>query len=705
MTQLLPKALLIAMGIGLFVPNPSVDQAVDPGKYQPELAKLVASYLNYYHYSQMPLDDVIAERSLDLYLQALDFNRMFFLASDIRSFRAFEDQLDDDLRSDHYTIDKPFTIYNRFRQRVAERVDKALQLLDSDFDFNLDESIAVDRSEEAWAESVEVLNDLWRKRIKEQMLRFKLQGKSDEDSRSLLRKRYERLKKDIFENESMDVLERYLSSLAQSFDPHSQYFKPATKDNFDIDMGHSLEGIGATLRTEGEYTIIVELIPGGPAARSGELKPNDKIIAVAQGDEEPVDVVDLRIDRVVKYIRGKKGTEVRLTVIPADAIDESQTKIVRLIRDKVMITANDAKGDVREWRDDEGQLHRFGVLTVPSFYMDTAAKFRGDPNFKSTTRDVRKILDDLEGKDVEAIVIDLRNNAGGSLDEAVELTGLFIRTGPVVQVKSQNGRVKVLQDPDPDQIYDGPLVVLTNVFSASASEIFAGAIEDYGRGLIVGDEATHGKGTVQNVIDLDPSLERVLSRNLPDKTAGALKLTTHVFYRVSGSSTQMKGVAPHVVLPSPFDRYEFGEEHLEYALPWDRIDAVPFHPCGLVPEETQSLQEKSLGRIAKDPEFQYLKEDYAEWLKRKEENRVSLNEAVRKKEQDELDALEEQRKQERMARAHADAAKTDVEGSLADGEAPDFILNEALNICADYVRLVKKRVVVAGAENKDVSAE
>jgi len=403
---------------------------------------------------------------------------------------------------------------------------------------------------------------------------------------------------------------------------------------------------------------------------------------------------------VVKHIRGKKGTEVRLTVIPAEVIDESQTKIVRIVREKVMITANDAKKEIREWRDEEGQQHRFAVLTIPSFYLDTEAKFRGDPEFKSTTRDVRKLLAELEEDKVEGVLIDLRNNAGGSLDEAVELTGLFIRSGPVVQVQSQNERLKILRDPDPKQVYDGPLVVLTNVFSASASEIFSGAIKDYGRGLIVGDEATHGKGTVQNVIGLDPSLERVVQQDLPEKTAGALKLTTHVFYRVSGSSTQQKGVAPHVILPSPFDRFEFGEEHLEYSLPWDAIESVPFDRYGLVSEQTRILQKKALSRIAADPEFQYLQEDYSEWMRRKKENTVSLNEAKRKAEKEESEELEEKRKLERMARAETTASKTDTEGDLVEGDLPDFVLHESLNVFCDYVDLLQEKITVAGVDTK-----
>ncbi len=660
--------------------------------YQPELAKLVSSFLTYYHYSKEMVDDKVAERAFDNYLESLDYNHMYLLASDVKDFQTFVPSMDDDLRGKTVKIDKPFLMFNRFRNRVYERIPAILDMIDKGFDFTLDEYLTIDRSKEPWADTVDDLNERWRLAVKEQSLRFRMNGKSDEDTRKLMKVRYERLLKDYQDFDSVDVLEQYLSAIAHAFDPHSTYLKPATKDNFDIDMGHSLEGIGATLRRENEYTIVVDLIPGGPAAMSGEVKPNDKIFAVAQGDEEPVDVVDMRIDRVVKYIRGTKGTEVRLHLIPADAMGD-ETKLVSLIRDKVMITAEDVSKEIREVEDKDGNKHRYGVITVPSFYLDSQAKMKEDPNYKSTTRDVRKLIKELEQESVDGLVIDLRNNGGGSLDEAVELTGLFIKDGPVVQVRGRKGQYRVLDDPDHDIVYEGPLVVLTNVFSASASEIFAGAIQDYDRGLVVGDSATHGKGTVQNVIGLDSSLERVLNRQFEDGVAGALKLTTHKFYRVSGSSTQLKGVEPDLILPSPSDVYELGEQYLDNALEWDVIDRVNYTNYGLANSFVEVIKENSKKRVDQNREFQYLREDNEAWRKRKLENRVSLNEAVRAKEKADLESLDKIRKQARLAAM----SKTpqDVEGGLDEVTITDFVLDEAVNILYDYDRATRGKFVAS----------
>jgi len=687
---MLTKIKLIGALVVLFVQaSPSfADEALSPDQFQPELAKLVATYLSYYHMEKMPIDDTVSERTLELYLRSLDYNRIFFLESDVNEFMRYRHELDDDLQGRIYLIKKPFEIFNRYRTRVQERVDVALKWIDHDFDFEKDESYTIDRSELPWAKTAEELDQLWRLRIKEQCLRFRLQEKPVDDYRELLRKRYERLAREVGRYDSQDVMERFLTSLAQSFDPHSSYLKPATKDNFDIDMGHSVTGIGATLRTEGEYTIVVTLIPGGPAALSGKLKPNDKIIAVAQGDEEPLDVVDLRIDRVVKHIRGKKGTEVRLTVIPADAVDESQTKVISLIRDKVVITAFDASKEVHEIETPNGK-RRFGVITVPSFYQDSAARFRGEKDYKSTTRDVRKLIGELVADGIDGIVVDLRNNAGGSLDEAIDLTGLFIEDGPVVQVHNGEGRPDVMVDQDESIAYRGPMVVLTNIFSASASEIFAGAIQDYDRGIVVGDEATHGKGTVQKLINLSPYLERMVQQSLPDRSAGALKLTTHKFYRVSGGSTQNKGVLADIALPSPYGRAEYGEEQLQFSLPWDEIPKIEFDDYGVSDEVLTYLEKQSHNRILEEPEFQYLNEDIARLRKHRETNALSLKESVRRAEKELLEGIEAKRDEAREARAAKSTLVVDDADSDSnvdvDDDARDFVLREALHVLGDYV--------------------
>ncbi|MCB1050546.1 MAG: carboxy terminal-processing peptidase [Acidobacteria bacterium] len=668
------------------------------GPYQAELTRLVTSYLAYYHYSRKNIDDEISAKAFHLFLENLDANKLFFLQSDIDEFKKYELAIDDDLESAESKLEIPFNVYERYAQRVDERVQVALKYIKSDFDFNKDESMVLDREDMPWAKSKAELDEIWRMRIKDQIIRFLLQDRDKEYYTDLLSKRYERLAKEVRENDSIDILERFLSSVTRAYDPHSQYLKPATKDNFDIDMGHSLEGIGATLRNEGEYTIVVDLIPGGPAALSGKIKPNDKIIAVGQGDEEPVDVVDLRIDKVVKQIRGKKGTEVRLTIVPATSVDMSDASVVSLIRDKVIITSQDAKKEVHEIKDSQGRNHKFGVINVPGFYLDSNAKYNGEKDFKSTTRDVRKLLKELEGDKIEGLVIDLRNNSGGSLDEAVELSGLFIKKGPIVQVRAQDGDARVLDDPDPAQVYDGPLVVLTNVFSASASEIFAGAIQDYRRGIVVGDQATHGKGTVQKLIGLEPFLRRLVDGELPDNLGGALKLTTHKFYRVSGSSTQLQGVRADIPLPSVYDQTEFRESKLENALNWDQIKPVEYDRYQVSADMVAALRLASEKRVTVHPEFAYVREDAKHFSELRAENRVSLNLAKRKAEKTQQETLDEQRKKERQVR---NPVEVDKDKKVETGDAPDFVLQEAIEILNDY-RLFQNGQSLATAQQETV---
>ncbi|CAM2066371.1 Carboxy terminal-processing peptidase [Sulfidibacter corallicola] len=685
-------------------------------EYQPYVANLVSNFLSLYHYSGLNLDDDLSKRVFKEYLESLDYNRMFFLESDIQQFRAWETQFDDQLRMVPANVSTAFLIYNRFRQRVDERVENINELLDQEFDFTKVEGYVLRRHEQPWAKSKDELNQIWRRRLKEDLIRFELQGKPKKDTLDLLRKRYERLSRNNRDLDETDVLETFLSSVARTFDPHSAYLKPMTKENFDIEMGHSLEGIGATLRTEGEYTVVAALVKGGPAEKSSKIKPEDKIIGVAQGKKgEYEDVVDLRLDKVVKKIRGPKGSLVRLLMIPGDAKDYSQTKEVALIRDRVEITAMDAKAEIMEMEGENGNAMRVGVIEIPSFYMDTSAKVAGDPNYKSTTRDVRRLIAKLESKNIDGLVIDLRQNGGGALDEAIELTGVFIDEGPVVQVRDFNGRVRVHRDPDDELRYRGPLVVLTSVFSASASEIFAGAIQDYDRGVVVGAKSTHGKGTVQNIFSLQPSLNKQMRRAFAEDVAGALKMTTLKFYRISGSSTQFKGVEPDVVLPSPYDDLDVGEEDLDYALPWDEIDAVPHKNYGLVRDLVPVLKANSAKRLTKNNEFQYLAEDSAYRKKNRERNSVSLVLAERQKEKEELEAKENARDESRKIRVSG--IKTDetiilennkaivapedekpdenkaetIAGAEKDDEEkvaiPDYILEECLMVMRDYISL------------------
>ena len=677
---------LLASGFILSDKEKKASSAVD--QHQPDIAALVSTYLTYYHYQRYGLDDEVSKKVFKAYLKNLDFNRMFFLQSDIDGFSKFQLQLDDFIKAEPANLEPAFHMYEVFKQRVIQRVDLALALLSKDMDFTVPETFSYDRTEAPWAQSMEELDELWRRRIKEDVIRFQLRDKPKDEYLDILTKRYNRLKKNIVESEPADITERFLSSLAETYDPHSSYLRPATKDNFDIQMGHSLEGIGATLTTEGEYTVVVSLVEGGPAHRSEQIHVNDKIIAVAQGDDEPQDVVDMRIDKVVKQIRGPKGSKVRLTIIPNEAADHSITKEVVLIRERVEITTEDAKAEIKELEAENGHLLRVGVIDIPSFYMDTRGKFKGDPNYKSTTRDVRKILKNLKKEKLDGLVIDLRRNGGGSLDEAIQLTGLFIDKGPVVQIRDYRGGVQVEDDPDPRQVYNGPLVVLTSIFSASASEIFSSAIQDYGRGVVVGSKSTHGKGTVQNVVSLEQALERKLRTRFDDDVAGALKLTTHKFYRISGGSTQFKGVEPDVVIPSPFDGMEVTEETLDYALPWDEIDPVKYKNYRMVGSSLDFLKTNSARRVALDPEFRYVREDLEYSRSRKQKNSVSLVLAKRLAEKKELEDLEKNRKEERKLRIPVAKSETDEPPKDDDKETvpvPDFILEETLLIMRDYI--------------------
>ncbi len=623
------------------------------GETEPAVARLVATLLAQYHYDGRTPDDAIAREWMENYLQNLDFNHVFFLQSDVDAFMALATTLDDDIRSPKPKLDVAKRIYDRYRQRVAERVADANAILDGPIDLTDDESYRFDRKDAPWPRDAAEARELWRKRIEEQFILGALAGRSEDDTRDLLRKRYHRLLTDVNAAEPMDILERYLTAFTTTFDPHTVYFKPATQDNFDIEMQNSLEGIGASLRTVGEYTVVAGLIPGGPAEKGGELQVNDKIIAVAQGDGEPVDVIDLHIDKVVQQIRGKKGTEVRLTVIPADATDPGETRVVRIIRDKVVLADSDADLTIHEV---EGR--RYAVIEVPSFY--------ADPSGSSASRDVERILrqDMLADGPIEGVILDLRQNGGGSLQEAVNMTGLFIDRGPVVQIRDGGGDVEVLSDRRRGMAWEGPLVVLTSPLSASASEIVAGALQDYGRALVVGSRTTHGKGTVQTLIGLSDMMAR-FGRKPP--RAGALKLTTQKFYRVNGASTQVKGVMADVVIPSPWDGLDVYEADLDNALPWDTIAPVSYTPVGRLQPLLPELQAASEARVASSEAFQKMAEARAERERLKREKTVSLNLAVREKEKRE-----------------GPTEPNDTEDGQTSKEDP--VLDEALRVLADYTR-------------------
>jgi carboxyl-terminal processing protease len=551
------------------------------------------------------------------------------------------------------------------------------ELIDKPFDFTVDETYNTDREKALWPKNTAEANELWRKMIKSQALSLKLSGKKPEEISKTLKERYENQQKALSKFTSEDVFSEYINAFSSAVDPHTTYFSPAASDNFKIDMSLSLEGIGASLRTDNDYTKVAEIIAGGPAFKTKLLRKDDRIVAVAQGtDGKMVDVVGWRIDEVVKLIRGPKGTTVRLQIIPAGADEAGLPKEITLVRDKIKLEEAAAKKEIVPITQN-GKTMRMGVITIPTFYMDYEDAQKGNKNYNSTSRDVRRMIKELNAEKIDGLIIDLRNNGGGSLSEAIELSGLFIPDGPVVQVRDASGKVDVMKDPDPSQVYTGPLAVLINRFSASASEIFAGAIQDYKRGVVIGEQ-TYGKGTVQNMVGLDRFM-----RNEGEKL-GDLKLTIAKFYRVTGSSTQHKGVSPDIQLPSRFSAEEFGESSQPSALPWDQIKSTSFKPANNVsPALVSKLEANSEKRLKTDPEWKQYQSAIEELKKAQKKSEISLQEAKRKKERDEL----EQKRKVANKIESSDPEVPDEEGDQkpSDSKAKDLYLNEGAKILADMV--------------------
>lgn len=576
------------------------------------------------HYVPAVLDDDLSSRIFDTYLEDLDPSKSYFLKSDIDQFEAYRFEMDNALRRGD--LKPAFDIFNRYHERVVDRFQKVLAMLEEGidrFDFTRPEELLIDRDKAPWATTTEQLDDLWRKRIKDAVLNLKLAEKEQEKIQELLVKRFSNRLVRARQTNSEDVYQLYMNSFTKTYDPHTQYFSPRTSENFNINMSLSLEGIGAVLQLEDEYTKVVSLVPAGPADKTGLLKPNDKIIAVGQGQEgDMVDVIGWRLDEVVQLIRGKKDTVVRLDIIPANGNEAGESKTIQITRNKVQLEEQSAQSSIIEI-EQFGHVHKIGVVDIPTFYVDFKALQKGDRNFKSTTRDVRKLIRELMAEEVDGIVIDLRDNGGGSLQEAKTLTGLFIDRGPTVQIRSKSNRVDILDDRDIRVIYDGPLAVLVNRLSASASEIFAGAIQDYARGVIIGSQ-TFGKGTVQSLLPLN---------------RGQLKLTQAKFYRISGESTQHKGIIPDIIYPSSYDPDSIGESTLDRPLPWDKIKATAYHTKSNVSLYVPELRSLHVGRVATNPEFNYLKEAFAYRKAQNEDDTVSLNEAVRISERNDREAF------------------------------------------------------------------
>jgi len=591
------------------------------------------------HYTHQPLNAEMSQKFLRNYLELLDFSHLFFTQKDVDALTAkYGTALADDVLLGN--LKPAYEIYDLYQKRVDERVAKIKELLKQPMDFKTEATVDLRREKAPWPKDAAEADELWRGRISSELLQEKLSEHPIEPGPQLVGRRYDRIARNVHEENREEQMKLYLDALAQSYDPHSEYLSKADFKNFNIQMGLKLVGIGAMLRTEDGYAKIESLVPGGPAQTDGRLKVGDRISAVGQGSGEYVDVRDMRLDKVVEMIRGKKGTKVRLLAIPANAPDPSQRKTVELVRDEINLKDQEARADIIIKKDAEGNPVKLGWLTLPSFYADM------DRHSKSTTRDVLALLKRLKKENIGGLVIDLRRNGGGSLEEAISLTGLFLKSGPVVQTKGSNGNIVISSDPDPGIAYAGPLIVLTSRQSASASEIFAAALQDYGRAVIVGDKNTFGKGTVQTILPIGRFTSLLGSRSDDD---GELKLTIQKFYRVAGGSTQLHGVASDIVLPTLTDLPEFGEGALKNCLNYDEVPKARFTKWSnaLFIDE---LKRRSAERVPQNQEFHYVMEDMERLRKKLDENRVSLNEDARKKELQDEKARKETRSKERLAR-------------------------------------------------------
>ena len=650
-------------------------KVLSPAPYMMQEDEVVNTILSRYHYKKFNLDDSLSSVIFDRYIKSLDYNRSFFLASDIKNFEKYRFKLDDDFKDGN--VAPEFEIYNVFTKRLDNRIKYVHELLKKGFDFSINENYEFKRDSAAWPKDEKEWDEIWRKKIKSDAISLLLAGKNWPSIDTTLQKRYDNYKRAFSQLNSEDVFQIVMNSLTESIDPHTNYLSPISSANFKIDMARALEGIGAQLTSEDDYTKVHEVLPGGPAFKSNLIHNGDRIIGVAQGKNgEMVDVIGWRLNDVVKLIRGPKGTVVRLQILPAAEGINAVPKEIKITRDKVKLEEMSAKDDSLDITNNKVPF-RFGVISIPAFYRDFEAQAKGDKNYKSTTRDVKKLIEELKKQKVDGIILDLRNNGGGSLQEAIALTGLFIKSGPVVQVKNSDGTIDVGKDPDPGIVYNGPLIVLVNRFSASASEIFSAAIQDYGRGLIVG-ENTYGKGTVQNLIDLN----RVM-KNSDDKY-GQIKLTIAKFYRVTGGSTQHLGVKPDIEFPSAYTADEFGESSQPSALPWDQIKAAMFTRYGNIKKYIPELEKKHEVRIKDSPLFQDLIADTREFKESLEKESVSLNLDVRKKQKEEEAA-------KKLARENALRKKEGLK-LLKKGEVPestkkakDAELEESGYILSDYI--------------------
>ncbi len=656
--------------------QPAIQQAGPPQANPPQagptardgvVSRLIARLMPGTHVSGKKLDDTLSQRALDLYIKAFDPLKLYFLQSDIDQFHQYQDTIDDNVRAGDLRI--AYFIYNRFVRRVDERVADAMALLDSELDFTADEQIVIDGDAAVYAQNSDEARDRWRRQIKYALLDLKDDGTSGDEARDQLRRRYQRYARRWKDTSSDDLLEMFLTAVTTGYDPHSTYMSPQTLEDFKISMGLNLDGIGAALREKDGATVVSEVIPGGAADLHGKLKPDDVIVSVGQGENsEMVDIVEMPLKDVVKLIRGKAGSKVRLGVRVGGA---GNVETYDIIRARVELESSAARGvAVQHTLPGTNNTTKLGYITLPSFYMDMDSAKRNDSDYRSSTRDVARVIEELKAEGVKGIVLDLSRNGGGSLTEAISLTGLFIDYGPVVQVKNADGSVQQYDDEDRGTAWDGPLVVVCSQFSASASEIFAGAIKDYHRGIVIGDPATHGKGTVQTLMDIGQSLFRNNRENY-----GALKVTLQQFYLPDGQSTQKKGVAADVILPSITSKMPVSEGDLDYALEFDTVPGASHTLYAMTPEDLiNRLRINSERRISEDMEFGDLLRRIELYVQQKDEDSISINEEKFMTRRAELDAQKEEEEEELENEINKDEIFVD-----------NYYNQEVLNITHEYV--------------------
>ncbi|WP_077037397.1 carboxy terminal-processing peptidase [Pelomonas sp. KK5] len=695
--------ILLALAVttrGAVADSTPAGPLLQPSAQEAKAARLAAELLSRYHYKAIPLDDALSSRIFDQYLKALDPEKLYFLQSDVdRLAAADRTRLDDAILGED--LRAPFEIFNLYERRVVERMSYARGLLAKGFDFERDEALMIDRKDQPWPVTEADARELWRKRIKNDWLRLKLAGQDEAAIAKVLDKRYDGVAKRLGKLASADAFQAFMNAYTMAIEPHTNYLGPRAAENFDIAMRLSLVGIGAVLTEIDGYITIRELVAGGPASQSGQLKVGDRIVGVAQGTGGPMsDVVGWRLDDAVALIRGTVNSTVRLDILPADSGPDASSRTVALVRNTITIQDSAAKAKVYSVTTGEGQ-RLVGVITLPSFYEDVDGLRKGDKDYRSAGRDVAALLADMKARKVDGVLIDLRNNGGGSLREAVGLTGLFVGKVPVVQTRNAQGGITVEKNVNTEVAWNGPMAVLINRASASASEIFAAAIQDYGRGLVIG-EPSFGKGTVQTVASLDQ-----IARNATPEY-GELKMTIAQFFRVNGGTTQLRGVTPDIAYPSTGDDTQFGESSFDNPLPWTRIKAADYSPVGDVAAQLPRLLAWHESRVRRDREYQDLLEDIARARDIRKNNVISLNEAARRKER----AVQETRLAAMRAGAGADAGgelsddglqfnerklSKDLAMEKTRASANDVLLNEAVSIVSDSAALKAGRSDMAAS--------